>query len=313
VLAKVTITDMAHGFVADRSIVTNARPHLHASVVVNLDLKDFFPTLGFRRIKGMFEGLGYGEEAASIFALLTSEPDIEDVELDGVRYFVAHSARKLPQGSPASPAVTNIVCRRLDKRLGGMAKRLGFAYTRYADDLTFSSATKPAEGEVGKLLRRARWIVKQEGFSEHEKKTRILRRGRRQEVTGVVVNDKASVPRDVLKRFRAVLYQVHKDGPKGKRWGNREGDAVLASLVGFASYVAMVDPEKGKPLLATSREVALRHGWQPAKPPVRRAAPGASSGGPVAPHAEPVGGPPSPEAPAPGATEPKKKKWWQIF
>lgn len=325
VLAKLALEEPAHGFVVDRSIVTNARPHLGSQVVVNLDLRDFFPSLGFRRVKGMFEGLGYGEEVATIFALLTTEPEIDEVELDGETYCVATTARKLPQGSPASPAITNVVCRRLDKRLAGVARALGFVYTRYADDLTFSSKDRAAD--VGKLLRRVRWIVKQEGFAEHEKKTRVLRRGRCQEVTGVVVNDKPSVPREALKRFRALLFQLEKDGPAGKRWGDREGagpGGVLASAVGFASYVAMVDPERGAPLLARARAVALKHGWRP--PP--RGGGGGGGGGKPAPAPTPPAAPPAaavpspapepPPAPAPPATpeapeEPKKKKWWQLF
>jgi len=335
VLSKVALHDAAHGFVVDRSIVTNARPHVGANVVVNIDLKEFFPTFTFRRIKGMFEALGYGEEAATLFALLTSEPEVDEVELDGLSYFVARGARKLPQGSPASPAITNIICRRLDKRLEGMARSAGFVYSRYADDLTFSAKTAEAGANVGKLLRRVRYAVAAEGFVPHEKKTRILRRGRRQEVTGVVVNEKPAIARDVLKRFRALLFQLDKDGPKGKRWGNREGDAVLSSAVGFASYVAMVDPERGTPLLASARAIARKHGWTPpVKPPPKGGGPsggGPSGGGvplpsataPVSPSA--YGGlqpapqqPPAPETPPPPPADPAapgepKKKWWKIF
>ena len=314
ILDKVAIDPAAHGFAKDRSIVTNARPHVGSSTIVNLDLRDFFPTLTFRRIKGLFEGLGYGEEAATIFALLASEPDIEEVELDGLTYFVAKGPRKLPQGSPASPAITNLVCRRLDKRLTGLAKRLGFSYTRYADDLTFSFAgpktLKPDPKDVGRLLRRTRWILTQEGFAEHDKKTRILRRGRRQEVTGVVVNEKPNIERAALRRFRALLFQIEKDGPSGKTWGDRTGPLLLPSIVGYASFVAMVDPSRGKPLLERTKALALRHGWTPPKkaPPPPPPAPTASR--PPPPKA-PQGEPPPQEEPPP--EPPKKKKWWQIF
>ncbi|HSO34093.1 MAG TPA: reverse transcriptase family protein [Labilithrix sp.] len=330
VLNKVALHEAAHGFVVARSIVTNARPHVGANVVVNIDLKEFFPTFTFRRIKGMFEALGYGEEAATIFALLASEPEVDEVELDGLSYFVARGARKLPQGSPASPAITNVICRRLDKRLEGMARSVGFVYTRYADDLTFSAKTAEAGANVGKLLRRVRYAVAAEGFVPHEKKTRILRRGRRQEVTGVVVNEKPAIARDVLKRFRALLFQLDKDGPAGKRWGNREGTAVLSSAVGFASYVAMVDPERGKPLLETARAVARKHGWTPPVKPPPRGGPTGGGGVPVpqapaaippaygaplpAPQqpAMPEPAPPAPTPPEPAPGEPKKK-WWKIF
>lgn len=311
ILARLPIEDCAHGFVTKRSIVTNATAHMKPAVLVNLDLKDFFPTVTYPRVKGMFQGLGYSEEAATILALLTTEPDVDEVELDGVTHFVARGERHLPQGSPASPAITNVLCRRMDKRLRGMARMLGFAYTRYADDLTFSSPSKDAD--VGRLLRRVRFVLRQEGFTEHEGKTRVLRRGRRQEVTGIVVNTKPSVPRDVLRRFRALLFQLEKDGPQGKRWAGRENERTLPAAVGFAAYVTMVDPARGKPLLQQARRIARKHGWKPtprggAVKPVTPPSPPSSS---------PTPPPPAPVADQPGAPQPTpapaKKKWWQIF
>src|SRR4029077_6547573 len=95
ILDKVALHDAAHGFRAARSIVTNARPHVGAEIVLNVDLKDFFPTLEYKRIRGLFRGLGYGEAAATIFALLCSEPETDEVELDGQRFYVANGVRKL--------------------------------------------------------------------------------------------------------------------------------------------------------------------------------------------------------------------------
>jgi hypothetical protein len=129
-LDKVALHDAAHGFRKQRSIVSNARPHVGADVVLNLDLKDFFPTLEYKRIRGAFRGLGYGEAAATIFALLTSEPEVDEVELDGQTFYVANGARRLPQGAPTSPAITNVVCRRMDACLAGAAAKLGFTYTQ---------------------------------------------------------------------------------------------------------------------------------------------------------------------------------------
>src|SRR5687768_4895381 len=156
VLSKIQTHDAAHGFVKDRNIVTNASPHVGARVVVNVDLEDFFPTLGYRRVKGMFRKLGYSEQVATIFALLSTEPDTATVELDGQRWHVAMGERRLPQGAPTSPAVTNAICRRLDRRIDGAARKLGFTYTRYADDLTFSAQS---DADVGRLLRRVRFVL----------------------------------------------------------------------------------------------------------------------------------------------------------
>jgi hypothetical protein len=308
ILDKVALHDAAHGFRKQRSIVSNARPHVRAEVVINVDLKDFFPTLEYKRIRGLFRGLGYGEAAATIFALLTSEPEVDEVELDGQTFYVANGARRLPQGAPTSPAITNVVCRRMDARLAGAANQLGFTYTRYADDLTFSG---PRTADTGAMLDRLRFITTAEGFTEHPKKTRVLRRGRRQEVTGVVVNQQLGVDRETLRKFRALLFQIGKDGPAGKSWGTSPD--VFASAIGYANYVRMVDPTKGAALLARAKELAAKHGWQPPRRPPPKPPAGTAGGG------APSGRPPEPPAPAPEPASPepsspaKKRKWWQVF
>jgi RNA-directed DNA polymerase len=245
ILDRLPVGEPAHGFRTGRSIVSNAVPHVGAAIVVNVDLRDFFPTVTYPRVKGMFVKLGYSEEVATVLALLCTEPDISETELDGVRYYVARGPRRLPQGAPTSPAITNRLCRRLDRRIAGWANKHGFVYTRYADDLTLS--TKDRAARVGSCLQLVRKVVAAEGFEVHPEKVRVVRRGRRQEVTGVVVNERVSVPRVELRKFRALLHHIAKDGPAGKRWGHGGGD-VLAAALGFASYVAMVDPAKGNPL-----------------------------------------------------------------
>lgn len=242
ILEKLELHDAAHGFRPCRSIVSNAQPHVGRDVIINFDLKDFFPSISYKRVKGLFQSFGYSEAAATIFGLLCTEPDVEEVELDGKTYFVALTDRHLPQGSPASPAITNLLCRRLDRRLTHMAEQLGFVYTRYADDLTFSAAGDSLQ-HICNVLRRTESIVAHEGFAINEQKTRILRKSRQQEVTGVVVNSHPNISKKELKRFRATLYQIEKDGLEGKHWGNSTD--VIASIQGFANFVAMVNPKKG--------------------------------------------------------------------
>jgi retron-type reverse transcriptase len=257
VLEKVPVHEAAHGFHRGRSILSNAAPHVGADVVVNMDLQDFFPTVSYRRIRGLFRKPGYSEHVATCFALLCSEPDVDAVVLDERTYYVARGERFLPQGAPTSPAITNLLCRRLDARLTKVAGQLGFHYTRYADDLTFS-ARGEAAADVGRMLRRARYIVGQEDFLVHPDKTRVLRRGRRQEVTGLVVNQRVNVSRPLLRRFRATLFQIHKDGPEGKRWGSSPD--VLGAIRGFANFVAMVDAARGKVFLEQVQAILDRHG-----------------------------------------------------
>jgi retron-type reverse transcriptase len=303
VLEKVPVHEAAHGFRAGRSIVSNARPHVGAGVVVNLDLQDFFPTVQYPRVKGVFTRLGYSEATATMLALLCTEPDVEEVELDGQRYFVAQGPRRLPQGAPTSPALTNLLCRRLDRRLTGVAARLGFTYTRYADDLTFSA--REGGAAVGKLLHQVRFVVGAEGFVPHPDKTRVLRRGRQQEVTGIVVNDKPGVDRAALRRFRALLHQLETHGPEGRTWGQSKD--VIASAVGYANYVAMVDPVKGRALQDKARALERRYGRKTPLPPrpAKAAVP--------APAPAPAGAPAPASAPAPAPGEPPKKKWWKLF
>lgn len=259
VLERVPLHPAAHGFVSGRSILTNARPHLGAQVLVNMDLQNFFPTVTYPRVKGLFRQLGYSPEASTIFGLLCTEPLVAKVELDGRTWYVHRSQRHLPQGSPASPAITNVMCRRMDGRLQGLSKVLGFTYTRYADDVSFSSADRDAQ--VGTLIRAVGDIVADEGFVVHPDKTRVMRQGRRMEVTGLVVNDRLGVPRDVLRRFRATVFQVERDGPEGKHWGG--GKDLFAAMLGFAAFIVMVDPRQGQPLLDRVRAAASANGYKP--------------------------------------------------
>jgi RNA-directed DNA polymerase len=256
ILEKIELHEAAHGFRSNRSIVTNAIPHVGSEVIINFDLKDFFPSISYKRVKGLFQSFGYSEAAATIFGLLCTESEVEEVELDGKTYFVAVTERHLPQGSPASPAITNLLCRRLDKRLTAMADELGFTYTRYADDLTFSASGDSLQN-ICNILRRTESIVLHEGLAINEQKTRILRKNRQQEVTGIVVNEKLSISKKELKRFRATLFQIEKDGPEGKRWGS--SDDVIASIQGFANFVAMVNPEKGAEFLEQVK--AIKDKW----------------------------------------------------
>lgn len=258
-LVHAPLHEAAHGFVPGRSIVTNASRHVGRDVVVNLDLKDFFPTLDYRRVKGKFRGLGYAEAVATVLALLCTEPDTDTVEIDGQCLHAARGPRRLPQGAPTSPALTNLICTRLDARLTGLSLSLGFTYTRYADDLTFSASGAAAE-KVGPLLKFVGEIVAAEGFTVHPDKTRVMRRGRHQEVTGLTVNERVAVPRESLRRFRALLHALDRHGPAGRSWGRSGEDGVVRAALGFARFVAMVTPDTGAPLVAQARRLAERHG-----------------------------------------------------
>ncbi len=256
ILAKVAAHQAAHGFLPARSIVSNAQPHCGQDVVINLDVKDFFPSIAFGRIKGVFMHLGYPEAVATVLALLCSENRCDELLVDGQRYFVGGKARErvLPQGAPTSPMLTNLLCRRLDRRLAGVAHALGFAYTRYADDLSFS-ASGEASQRVGMLLRRVRWTLREEGFTPHPDKERVMRKGARQEVTGVVVNDGAGVSRRKRRALRAALHRAQRSGVEQATW---EGEpASRDRLLGYAHFVRNVNAAQGQALVEAARALPV--------------------------------------------------------
>jgi len=253
ILEKIPAHDAAHGFVPGRGTMSNAVPHVGRATVVNLDLKDFFPSITFPRVKGIFQDLGYSPAVATILALLCTECPRRKVEYNGKALFVATGSRGLPQGACTSPALSNLLARRLDSRLAGLAKKLGFAYTRYADDLTFSGDGEVA-AKTGYLLARVRHIADDESLIVNEKKTRVQRPGRRQTVTGIVVNKRPNVPRCVTKRLRAILHHAQKEGLAAQNREQREGFEHW--LGGMIAYVQMVNPDKGKRLREAFKSVS---------------------------------------------------------
>lgn len=269
VVEKLPVHGAAHGFVAGRSILTNALAHQGADVVVKVDLKDFFPSVTWRRVKGLLRKGGLPESASTLLALMATEAPREAVQFRGKLLYVAKGPRALPQGAPTSPGITNALCLRLDKRLSALSKRLGFTYTRYADDLTFSwtkakqpRAKRSQRPPVAVLLSRVREVVEAEGFRVHPDKTRVARKGTRQRVTGLVVNEVAEgkpaarVPRDVVRRLRAALHNREQGKP------GREGES-LDQLKGMAAFIHMTDPVKGRAFLERLAKLEAKERQQP--------------------------------------------------
>ena len=241
ILAKLPVENSAHGFVRGRSTLTNARRHVNKGVVVNVDLEAFFPSIGFARVRHLFRRLGYSGSVATLLALICTECPRKKVIYDGKVYFVATGPRGLPQGACTSPAISNQIARRLI----ALAEKLGLAYTRYADDLTFSGS-KEFNPKVGYLLARIRHIAQDEGFAINPKKTRVNRPNSRQTVTGLVVNAKPAVPRQTVRRIRAILHRAKKEGLDAQ---NREQvPNFRAWLAGMIAYISMVRPELGAKL-----------------------------------------------------------------
>jgi retron-type reverse transcriptase len=197
------------------------------------------------RVIGIFRQLGYSPAAATVLALLCTESPRRTVEYAGKPYYVATGPRCLPQGACTSPALSNLAARRMDSRLGGLAQKVGWTYTRYADDLSFSADGEVAQ-KIGYLLARIRHIAQDEGFAVNESKTRMLRQSARQLVTGIVVNDRPGISRKTVRRLRAILHRAKTEGLAAQ---NRHGHPNFDGWVrGMIAYISMVNPQQAKPL-----------------------------------------------------------------
>ena len=217
-----------HGFVKDRSILTNAHAHCarRPTFVLNLDLKDFFPTISFFRVRGLLMAgpFGFSYEVATVFAHLCTH------------------AGKLPQGAPTSPYISNLICRSMDRDLMALARRHRCTYTRYADDMTFSfsvrdSASLPAnicalDGGAATIGEELRSIIKIHSFELNDKKTRISSRHTRQEVTGLTINQFPNVPRKFIDSLRGALHawEVHGYVAAEQGWKDRVSSTAVSSL-----------------------------------------------------------------------------------
>lgn len=179
-----------HGFVRGRSIVSNAAPHTGATVILKLDLTDFFGSVERRRIFSLFRRVGFSRTVSRLLTTMTT--------LNGA----------LPQGAPTSPVLANMAAFRLDVRLAGLCRRHGIAYTRYADDLTFSGDAVTQ----ARLKRGIERIIRNEGFRPNERKAHYLHREQRQAVTGIVVNDGLNWPRDRRRALRQEVYYLKRFG-----------------------------------------------------------------------------------------------------
>ena len=191
----------AHGFCIKRGIQTNAQQHIKKQIVLNIDLEDFFPAINFGRVRGMFIAKPYNlpQNVSTLLAQIC-----------------CHEG-KLPQGAPTSPIVSNMICAKLDSNLQRFARELNCLYTRYADDMTFSSTSKYFAREIvrnSEVMKSLVQIINNNGFEINEDKTRILSPTQRQSVTGLVVNEGINVRRKLVREVRAMLHSWEQYGEK---------------------------------------------------------------------------------------------------
>ncbi|NLS91709.1 MAG: RNA-directed DNA polymerase [Planctomycetaceae bacterium] len=263
ILDHIPLHDAAHGFRRGRSINTFASPHAGKRVVLKIDLHDFFPSIRLARIQALFRTIGYPEEVADLLAGLCTNATPPDVwEADTIRLAGGqlqeacwlYSQPHLPQGAPTSPALANLCAYRLDCRLHGLAQSAHAVYTRYADDLAFSG-DRDFERAAKRFHLHVCATVMEEGFSVHHRKTRIMRQGVRQRLTGLVVNERLNVSRRQFDCLKATLTNCIRFGPQSQ---NRSGHGEYrAHLDGRISFVETINPARGHRL----RELFDRIEW----------------------------------------------------
>lgn len=253
ILDHVPAHPCAHGFVAGRSLLTNAAPHVGQRFLFQLDLRNFYPSVRYARVVAIFRSLGFSREVAIWLARLTTTAwpvqatlprELGDTRLYDVRH--------LPQGAPTSPALANLSAYALDVRLSGLADAYQLRYTRYADDLTLSGPglVAPALREIIPLVEA---IVRDERFQIHAGKRRLIRNNARQTVTGVVVNQKPNYPRPRFDTLKAILHNCVQHGPASQ---NREGHpAFAAHLLGRVAHVRMLNEDRGAKLLRLYQQI----------------------------------------------------------
>ena len=259
ILDRVPAHPAAHGFRRGRSCLTHAALHTGQRVVIRMDLKDFFPSIPASRIEALFAKLGYSATVSARLARLcvnrTPAGALSERALPWIER-QPFSTPHLPQGSPCSPALANLCAFRLDIRLNALAQALGATYSRYADDLVFSGDTQ-LERALDRFHIQVAAIALEEGFRVNTRKTRMMRAGVRQQVTGIVINRHANVARKEFDTLKAVLTNCVRHGPQSQ---NREGrEHYREYLGGKVAYVKMVNPARGDKLHRIFSAIAWPH------------------------------------------------------
>jgi len=254
ILDRLPVSDAAHGFRKDRSILTNAQPHVHTAVVVKFDLSDFYLTVRPGRITNLLRRVGYSREVAIWLTRLTTSTIPGNLPGPVKKPLVMweYRQRHLPQGAPTSPALANLVAYRLDQRLLGLAKSFGANYTRYADDLTFSG-----DARFGKSLKvfipLVEAIIRSERFQSNKAKRQVLRRHQRQIIAGVVVNDIPNYCRKDYDRLKAILHRCATLGPATQN--HEQIDDFAAHLRGRIAHVRQLNPQRAKKLESLFQQI----------------------------------------------------------
>ncbi len=256
ILNHVPIHDAAHGFAAGRSIHGFVAPHVGAAVLVKADLRSFFSSIRAGRVFALWRRMGYPEPVAHALTGLTTNA-VPSAVLRRSPTPNPHLAMllrgpHLPQGSPTSPALANLLAFHLDVRLSALAASFGAAYTRYADDLAFSGPASLQKRQAA-LLRLTDEIVGDEGFRLNALKTATAGPGRRHRLGGVVINTRPNIDRRAYDQLKAEIHDAVTNGPQA---ANRRGVIHFrAHLLGRINWVAELNPVRAERLHASFAQI----------------------------------------------------------
>jgi len=224
---------LSHGFTRNRSIITNAEKHTNQKHILNLDLCDFFGSFNFGRVRGFF---------------IKNKNFLLHTDISTVIAKIACLNDTLPQGSPCSPVITNLITHSLDIRLASLAKKESCIYSRYADDLTFSTRRKSFSGKIVKVYKESTTIgnklkreIERSGFSINDKKTRVQFTDSRQDVTGLVVNKKVSIKSEYWRTTRAMCHNLFTTGQYTRHVPNEIQIGTVSELEGRLNFIDSVD------------------------------------------------------------------------
>jgi retron-type reverse transcriptase len=232
ILNKIQVSPSCKGFRKGSSTLDNALPHIGANTILNLDLKDFFPTVNAKQVYNVFKTIGYNKLVATVFTNICTYKEM------------------LPQGSPCSPMLANLTAWTLDLRIQGYVGKRGISYTRYADDLSFSGLNP---SKVVKIIPMIKTIIDDEKFIVNNKKTRIASSAKAKIVTGLIVNeDNVGIGKQKYKDLRAKIH--HLTLPT-----EQYNEKLLNHIGGWLSYLNSVDKlrlQKAKKYIA---ELTKKH------------------------------------------------------
>jgi len=224
---------LSHGFVRDCSIMTNALVHLNQKNVLNIDLKDFFDSFNFGRVRGFFIKNHHFQLDPAIATVIAQ---------------IACYDNKLPQGSPCSPVITNLITHSLDIRLASLAKKHSCIYSRYADDMTFSTRKSvfpkqimQQEGDQFVTGKNLQSEIVRAGFSINENKTRIQHKDSRQDVTGLIVNKKPNVKKEYWRTVKSQCHSLFRTGSFTKKTTDGAVAGNINELEGQLNFIDQLD------------------------------------------------------------------------